>query len=137
MRVSPCRRSRICGHQTFSVFRLPIRFLAPFVTGCTPQRAFTSSYATGLVRCRRFKDAAAGDHFHHWKPGFNQCRLSLSHAHKTCGTSRYIPSRLAAFPTCSFPPCLSTQGRLGVLRGSSLSASCPCGAIQWTPKRRK
>ncbi len=57
-----------------------------------------------LVRCRRFKDAAAGAILHRWKRGFNQSRLSLCHAHRTCGTSQYIPSRLAAFHTMLLSP---------------------------------
>jgi hypothetical protein len=66
--------------------------------------------------CRRFRCAAAGVLLHRWKLGFNQCRLHL--AYRTCGASSYTSSDLSAFPTCCFPLCLSTPGRLDVLRGS-------------------
>ena len=51
----------------------------------------------------------------------------LPHAYRTCGASRYIPSRLAAFPPCSFPLCLSTPGRVGVLRGIRSQPPAPLG----------
>jgi hypothetical protein len=57
-------------------------------------------------------------HLHRWKLGFNQCRLH--HADRTCGASRYIPSRLTAFPTCYFPLWVSPPGGLGVLGGHSV-----------------
>src|ERR1700694_5742470 len=56
-----------------------------------------------------------GVHLLRWKLGFNQCRLH--HADRTCGASRYIPSRLTAFPRCSFPLWVSPPGRPGVLGG--------------------
>jgi hypothetical protein len=79
---------------------------------------------SALMRCRRIRDAPAGVVLHRWKPrvlrhswlllGFNQCRLH--HACRACGTSRCIPSRLAAFLTCSFPLCLSTKGAVSCPR---------------------
>ena len=54
-----------------------------------------------------------GQRLDHWELGFNQFWLHL--VHRTCGASRYIPSRLSAFPTCCFSLCVSTPGRLGVL----------------------
>ena len=36
------RQSRLCSHETFSTCRCPFRFLAPLVTGYSPQRAFAS-----------------------------------------------------------------------------------------------
>ncbi len=53
---------------------------------------------------------------HRWKLGFNQCRFH--HAHRTCGATSYTSSNVSAFPPCSCPPCLSTSGRAGVLKGS-------------------
>src|ERR1700693_2787098 len=55
----------------------------------------------------------------HWKLGFSQCRFHL--AYRTCNTSRYIPSRLTAFPTCCFSLCVSTPGKSGVLEGITLN----------------
>src|SRR5215472_12674678 len=71
---------------------------------------------------------------HHWGLGFSQCRLR--HAHRACGTSRYIPSRLVAFLPCYFPLCLSTPGRVGALEGLLPSTFCPYWAIQRAPRRR-
>ncbi len=89
------------------------------------------------VICSRTKSLTATDAcFRRWKRGFNQSRLSLCLAHKTCDASQYISSCLAAFLICYFPPCLSTQGRSGVLGGVPLLPTCPCGAIRRTPKRR-
>jgi hypothetical protein len=47
--LSAGRRSRLCAHETFSVFRLPVRFLAPFVTGYSSQRAFYRIVLTGVM----------------------------------------------------------------------------------------
>jgi hypothetical protein len=68
-----------------------------------------------LFQCHRFRYAARGVLFHRWKLGLSQCRFHL--ASRTCGALRYIPSRLAAFPTCYFPLRVSSPGRLGALRG--------------------
>src|SRR5215472_8423561 len=68
-----------------------------------------------LVRCRRFKDAAAGSAFSRWELGFNQSRFGP--AYKTCGTLHYILSRLAAFLPCYFPLWVSPPGWGGVLKG--------------------
>src|SRR6266566_4751693 len=89
-----------------------------------------------LLRCRRFKDAAAGTSFCRWSLGFNQSRLHLCLAHKICSTSHYIPSCLAAFLPCYFPLRLSVPGRAGILEGDSLSTFCPSGAIVSAPKWR-
>lgn len=51
-----------------------------------------------------------GARFHHWELGFNQFRLN--HTHRTCSTSPYIPSCLAAFPAMLFSPLLFSA-RLG------------------------
>ncbi len=107
----------------------------------------TSHETNVLLRCRRFgyalcdlflpKPLTATDApFRRWKRGFNQSRFSLSLAHKTCGASQYISSCLTAFLICYFPPCLSTQGRSGVLGGHWLLPACPFGAIRRAPKRR-
>ena len=82
-----------------------------------------------MFQCRRFRYAATGPLFDRWKLGFSQCRLSLYPfsgllAHRTCGTSRDIPWRLAAFLTCYFPCLVSRSGRLGVLEGGLLSTFC-------------
>jgi hypothetical protein len=67
MRVSPCRRSRLYAHQTFSVFRPLVRFLPPFVIGYSPERAFVSlpvrltishqKPTLVVFRCYRFRHA--------------------------------------------------------------------------------
>jgi hypothetical protein len=49
---------------------------------------------------------------------------------------RYIPSRLPAFSTCSFPLWVSPPGRLSALEGHSLSTFCLYEAISRAPKRR-
>ncbi len=108
-----------------SACRCPVRFLALFIARYSPYRAFTSRCVLLAIsqrppwslvkRCRRFRDAATGAEFHRWKLGFNQSRLHL--ASRTCGPSRYIPSRLAAFPTCAFPLRVSPPGWSAVLGG--------------------
>src|SRR2546429_5989191 len=85
-------------------------------------------YTSYAVFCLK-KNAATGPLFDRWKLGFSQCRLSLYpfsglRAHRTCGTSRDIPWRLAAFLTCYFPCLVSRSGRLGVLEGDLLSTFC-------------
>ena len=129
----------------FSAFRMP----RSFPSTCSLQVAHRREHFTSLairliisasvqygcvIRCRRFRDTAAGMGFYRWKLGFNQFRLH--HARRTCGTSPYISSGLAAFPTCCFPLCLSTLGRLDVLGGISLSTSCSLRAVYCAPKRR-
>jgi hypothetical protein len=42
MSLSTGRRSRLCAHRRWSVFRLRVRLLPPFVTGYSPERAFAS-----------------------------------------------------------------------------------------------
>ena len=72
--------------RTLSVFRRLVRFLTPFITGYSPERALRPPYNYERIhRCHRFRYAAMGDVFHRWKLRFNQCRLH--HAHRTCGTS--------------------------------------------------
>ena len=112
-----------------------VRFLAPVISGYSPERALRSPYNYERIhRCHRFRYAAMGDVFHRWKLRFNQCRLH--HAHRTCGTSHSIPSCLAAFPTCYFPLWVSPPGRLDVLEGHLPSTSCLSEAIRQAPKRR-
>ena len=51
-------------------------------------------------------------------------QTQLHRAHRTCGASRYIPSRLAALLTCCCPRSLSTQGKSVVLEGLWPSTFC-------------
>jgi hypothetical protein len=132
--VSTRRSSRIYAHETCSTFRCPFRFLQPVIVGHSPQRASAFRIIKCVVWCRRFRYAATGESLHRWKLGFSQSRFH--HAHRTCGTSHYIPSCLAALLTCSFPLCLSTPGRSVILEGRLLSTFCSFGAISRAPKRR-
>ena len=147
MSVSACRRSRIDARQTL------VRLGSPFVsfphsllgTHCKePSTSYEITCYCSVVAsdmlcviCFASKSLTATDAcFRRWELGFNQFRLSLCHAHKTCGASQYISSCLTAFRICYFPPCLSTQGRSGVLGGHWLFSTCPSGAIRRAPKRR-
>ena len=139
MRVFPFRRSRIYHCSTLVCLGLPFASLNPLIGSRSPKRAFHQGLGlwslsaccsrTCVIRCRRFRYAAAGRSLYRWKLGFSQCRLSLYpfsglRAHRTCGTSRDIPWRLAAFLTCYFPCLVSRSGRLGVLEGDLLSTFC-------------
>ena len=126
------------GNPVFARSRRLGRLGAPFVsfirsfsdTHCRElsPKSFFLAYSRILLayaslQCHRFKYAAMDVTFHRWKLGFNLCRFH--HASRTCGASHYILSCLAAFPTCYFPLCLSTLGRLAVLEGICSHPSAP------------
>jgi hypothetical protein len=130
MSFSACRRSRIYARQTVVCLGPPFVSLPHSLLGTHRKEPSTSYETSVLLRCRRFgyalcdlwqpKSLTATDAgFRRWKREFNQYRLSLCLAHKTCGASQYISSCLTALLICYFPPCLSTQGRSGVLQQSA------------------
>jgi hypothetical protein len=134
MRFAPFRRSRLCSHTTLARVGSPFISLPRSLPDIHRRELllardrlvyFHAICQDVLLRCRRFKDAAAGALFRHWKLGFNQSRFSL--ACKTCSTSQYILSCLAAFLPCYFPLHLSVPGRAGVLEGSCSQPSIPLG----------
>ncbi len=49
LRLATFRRSRLCPRETCSVFRLPVRFLPPFITGYSSQRAFHGIVSTVVM----------------------------------------------------------------------------------------
>lgn len=107
--VSASRRSRICAHETCSACRPPVRFLAPFITGCSPQRASHSIVPTVIVRCRRTREAAAGVVLRHWKLGFSQFRFNLYLSRGflragLAGTTTLLPTALPRFPNMLVSP---------------------------------
>ena len=143
MRVSPCRRSRFYLYETFSPFRCPVRFLQPVryrshaaesVHQCLQLWCFRAVQHCTLLRQRRSRYATTDGLLHRWKLGFKQ--FSFHHADRTCGASPYISSGLSAFSLCYFPLCLSTPGRVSVLRGHLLSTFCSYEAIVCAPKWR-
>jgi len=87
--------------------------LPRFIAGCSSQRAYRVQRPFIRLAMISLQVCCDRRYEHRWELGFNQSRFSL--AYRTCGASRYIPSRSTAFPTCYFPLCVSTPGRLGVL----------------------
>ena len=86
MRFAPCRRSRLCTSTTLVCLGSPFPSLPRSLSGTHRRELSQSQVSIGyfrikannaLLRCRRFKDAAAGAEFHRWKVGFNQSRFSL------------------------------------------------------------
>src|SRR5256885_3283814 len=74
--LSTLRRSRLCVHETFSPFRCPVRLLAPFINGYSPQRAFLARWPFRLIAMSPFQVCYGGWLLHHWKLGFSQFRFS-------------------------------------------------------------
>jgi hypothetical protein len=94
--------SRLAGDPAFTPGRRSGRVGVPFASlphsllGTHRREPLVPVEQRHLFRCHRFRYAAMGVLFHRWKLRFSQCRFH--HAPRTCGASRYIPSRLAAFP---------------------------------------
>jgi hypothetical protein len=80
-----------------------------------------------------FQVCYGGRYLRPWVLRFNQSRLH--HACRTCGTSQYTLSCLAAFPICYFPLCLSAPGRSGVLRGNCCLPLATQSRWVWTEDR--
>src|SRR5579864_8601968 len=81
-----------------------------------------------LLRCRRFRSAAADVVLRRWELEFNQSWFH--HAYRTCGASHYIPSCLTALLACYGPLCLSALGKPVILEGYLPSTFYSYGVIE-------
>jgi hypothetical protein len=68
----------MCAHRTFSAFRFSVRSLSPVhLWMFTVKGSFARVPQPCVVRCRRVREAAAGESLHHWKLEFSQFRFNL------------------------------------------------------------
>ncbi len=130
------RGSPLLGDPALTLVRRLVRLGAPFASfnlsfQVTHQRElYIYRWHVGIVMVSSLQICCDGWTISPLETGVQPIQvspLSLSRflADRTCSTSRYISSRLAAFPPCSFPHWVSPLGRAGVLRGILLSTSYP------------
>ena len=115
--VSAGRRSRICTHETSSACRSPVRFLAPFITGCSSQRAFSPHRTTGDDVMSPHQGSCGGRGIAPLEAGVQPMQVSPC-AQGLRVPLRPFPSRFLALPTCSFPHWVSPKGAVGCPRRS-------------------
>jgi hypothetical protein len=145
MRVSPCRRSRICTYQTFSVLQVSrsLPSTTSLVVACRRERSLqVTILAVSYVLMTHTYFGIIASGMLRWAGPYTagswvSASLGLTiHTGLADTKLRYIPSRFSAFRLCCFPLWVSPSGRVGVLESHMLSTFCPSRAIQYVPKRR-
>ena len=89
------RRSRLYACQTSSTCRCPVRFLAPFIAGYSPQRAFRLTQATSAYFLRRLRLRS----------------VAVSPLQVCCGGSTFAPLEAGVQPI-QVSPCVQDSRRV-------------------------
>ncbi len=77
MSLAAFRRSRLYDCETIVRLGLPFVSFNSFLESRSLGRALRMHDLHTVFPCHRFRYATMGALFHHWKLGFNQCRLDL------------------------------------------------------------